>query len=196
MMKKGEIAIYALVIIGLLFSLFLVFNHELANGLRYTALLVATLVILIKWKPYILFRVTKPDTLYALGILVVILAAGIFVPKAIIGVPEFNNIGRVGASIGTDIVAPIAEEMFFRVALLTALAALGVLLILNFFTGVVGFTLWHWTAYEGNSGLLIGAVIFAVVGGAVVIWRKNAYPSTAAHVGYNSIVDFIIPLFI
>lgn len=158
------------------------------EGIVYTFMLIFGLIILIFFKQILVFfgvRAKMEEKLYGVGknpiqgiflglafgivflVLTKIKILGSVVSMAVPQVP----LSISGQGLITIVVAPICEEIFFSLALLSILS-----LFLPFFWAVIlksiGFSAYHFFAYTGGTGDIsvvagsfIGAFIFGMVGG-------------------------------
>lgn len=104
-------------------------------------------------------------------------AIGYF-PSAIF--PADLNI--VGKTFIVSFLAPLVEEIAFRLVWFSILGLLGVPLLWNLIINALSFSAYHWWAYGGTagsgfiqnlsalSGAFFGAVLFSVVIGGVIYW--------------------------
>jgi len=135
------------------------------------------------WKGDILW-----GALFAIGFILLNLTVGIS-----IGFPtqfQATQGEKIGIIVGA---APFAEDLLFVAVLQPALDIVSNSILGVFITGGV-FSLIHVKAYAGSfslqgiqavSGALLGAFIFRVATGLLILWRKSFYTGWIAHLMVN-----------
>ncbi len=104
----------------------------------------------------------------------------------VIGLPVLPQ-AIEGKYIVAGAVAPMVEEMLFRMALLSLFSFLPVVLLVVF-NGAV-FSAFHWSAYgqslQAMNGSFIGAFIFGMFATYITIKRQSIIPAIVCHSIFN-----------
>lgn len=114
-----------------------------------------------------------------------------FIASSLISVPKTLGIGSIATFLLVVIVAPILEELFFRFFLLFLFTReLGLNPPIAILAQAAAFSAFHlavWTSgfYGAASSPLLGAAVFGVLAGGVVLATGNLFAPLVAHVLVN-----------
>lgn len=195
--------VYIAIAINLVLSLFLTINYDIGVGIVYTAMSIVSGAIYFISLNILKRRGIQPiglefgrgtdwflDALVGLGVAVFFILGFAVDNSFSMGLPQ------VPLSIGTGLIfivrfflAPTAEGILFRGAILTLAQVLRIPFFITVIVQAVAFSLFHLTAYGDSitsaGGAFLAAVIFGIVIGLVTKWRRNVLVEFVSHAPIN-----------
>jgi membrane protease YdiL (CAAX protease family) len=115
-------------------------------------------------------------------------------PSITIGFPTLPQATEGERAVIVGVLAPVGEELLFRGFVLNAALMIIPSAIIMVPAQAVIFAIFHSAAYAGSfslqsvasvSGALIGAGVFGVVAGFLILWRKSLLTPMIVHSMFN-----------